>query len=135
MSKTGGGLSKESDLSDWEMKVLEVIGVEAVEGIDGGYDVGLNEDVELNGKVNEEMVDYTEYTDVRVEQDRSYVDVSSVKERMKVEKKAVKLGGQERIIEIEERRLEIEEEMLRIKRRRLEIEEERLKMEMRRNEL
>ena len=36
MRKTGGGSAEESDFSDWEMKVLEVIGVEAVEGIEGG---------------------------------------------------------------------------------------------------
>ena len=98
-------------------------------------DVELN--VQVNGKVNKEMVGNIEGTgtDVQVEQGRGNVIANSVKERMKIEKKAGKLSGQDRIVEIEERRWEIAEEMLKIKRRRLEIEEERLKIEMRRNEL
>ena len=81
--------------------------------------------MQVNGKVNKEMVGNIEGTGtkVKVEQSRRYVNANIVKERMKVEKKAGKFGGQDRIVEIEERRLEIEEEMLKIKKRRLEIEE------------
>ena len=54
----------ELGVASYQSMVLEIIGVEVVKRIDGGFNVGLNADVELNRKIKKEwkikMVDYIE---------------------------------------------------------------------------
>ena len=54
MNKTGGGEADYESVSTTEQKVIAVIGEEAVEGIVGGFDVGLKEICGLrNGQMDE----------------------------------------------------------------------------------
>jgi len=112
-------------VSVMEQKVIALMGEEAVEGIVGGFNVGLDEICKLRNEQVDEVLKVKE--EIKFVVDEKVRDVVEEGLGGKFRKRKV---GTERLIEIEEEKLTIKRARLVIEQRRLEIEEERLKMEM-----
>ena len=97
MNKTGGGEAEYENVSTMEQKVIAVIGEEAVEGIVGGFDVGLEEICELRNEQVDEVLKVKE--EIKFVVDEKVRDV--VKEGLGGKSGKRKVGT-ERLIEIEE---------------------------------
>ena len=110
MNKTGGGQSESGgvgeDLLGVEQRVVGMLAVEAIDGVEGGVDVGIE-------GVQKEKVDSKEKAQISAKRDVV----------------AVGNGGMDEVLAVEKKRLAVEEERLEIEKKRLAVEESRLKME------
>ena len=125
MNKTGGGEAEYENANPMEQNVIAVIGEEAVEGIVGGFDVGLEEICSLRNEQKDEVLNVKE--EIKLVVDEKVRDV--VEEGLGGKSRKRKIG-MERLVEIEEEKLAIKRACLLIEQRRLEIEKERFKMKI-----
>lgn len=114
MNMTGGGecelVGVCEEVPYVEQRVVAMLAVESIDGVEGGIDVG---------------VEMAEQKEIKV----SYEIEPEQSQQVHSGKKRAAKDSMEEVVLIEKKRLEVEEERLSVEKRRLEVEEKRLKVE------
>lgn len=130
MSSTGGGSSTPYDMSQTEIKLLQLLAPESIEGVAGGCDVGFTpmSTDETQDSAMATVSATGNVVDVTVHQENSV-------KRKQVNVKKQNDGGMDELMGIEKKRLQVEEERLEVEKKRLAVEERRLELELERWQL